>query len=61
MMIFAKLSSSYDSLVLGLEIFTLNSDKSNRNRNIGNSFSRYSSEAHFLPALQNSTNLMWGT
>ena len=60
MMIFAKLSSSYDSLVLGLEIFTLNSDKSNRNRNIGNSFSRYSSEAHFLPGLQNSTNLMWG-
>ena len=40
------------------EIFTLSSDRSNRKKNIGKTFCRYSSEDHFPPPPQDAENLM---
>ena len=55
-MIFVKLSSS-----LAFNIFTISSDKSNRKKDIGKIFWRYSSLAHFPLPLQNSANLVTET
>ena len=40
------------------KVFTISSDKLVRKRNTGKDFWRYSSSAHFSPALQYSANLM---
>ena len=58
MRIFVKLCVS---LVIAIKIFTTSSNKLDRKEDIGKIFWRYFSQAHFLPALENSANLMLET
>ena len=48
------------SLVISSRNFYITGDKSNRKRNIGTFFCRYSSYGHLGPAPQDSANLMSG-